>query len=166
MKRTTYLLFGCVIAVVAAIGVGYGLIGSWVGGAFAIGFGGVWLLTHLSGYHPAVAVLMWLCLTGIAAIGIVLGLSSALMLIAVVAALCAWDIAHYEQQFDAVSRIDNSDALDRAHYMRLALTALISLALGAVALLIRVNLSFALALVIALMAVILLGQLVRVALRS
>lgn len=166
MKRTTYLLFGCVIATVLALGFSYALGRHWLGAAIAIGFGGVWLLAHLHGYHPTVTILMWLCLTGVAAAGITLGLSPVLMLIAVVAALCAWDIAHYEQQQNVVSRVDKLEALDRTHLTRLALMALGSLALGAVALLIRVNLGFALALAIALIAIILLGQLVRVALRT
>ena len=164
MRRTTVVLFGCVIVAVLALGIGYLLGGRWVGALVVAGIGGVWLLVHLLGDRPTGNLLAWLCFTAVAVFGMLIGLPAMLMLVAVVAALCAWDIAHYEQRHDEVERVDGSDVLDRAHLTRLALTAAGGLALGAIALVIRVDLGFGLALALAILAVILL-QLVRVVLR-
>jgi hypothetical protein len=166
MRRTTIVLFGCVIVAVLALGIGYVLGGSWIGAAAAVGIGGAWLLVHLLSDRPAGNLLAWLCLTSVAAIGVAIGLPAGFMLVAAVAALCAWDIAHYEQRRDEVSRVDSSDAMERQHLIRLAITAAGGLALGAAALLVRVNFGFGVAIVLAIVAVVLLSQLARMATRG
>ena len=163
MRRTTIVLFGCVIVTVLALGAGYLIGGSWVGALVVVGIGGMWLLAHLIGNHPAGNLLAWLSLTGGAAIGVAIDLPAGLMLVAAVAALCAWDVAHYEQRLGEAARIESSGALDRQHMSRLALTAAAGLAIGAMALLIRVDLGFGVAFALAIAAVVLLSQLVRLA---
>ena len=163
MRRTTIVLFGCVIVTVLALGAGYLIGGSWVGALVVTGIGGMWLLAHLIGNHPAGNLLAWLSLTGAAAIGVAIDLPAGLMLVAAVAALCGWDVAHYEQRLGEAARVDPFGALDRQHMSRLALTAAAGLALGAMALLIRVDLGFGVAFALAIAAVVLLSQLVRLA---
>ncbi len=162
MRRNSLLLFGCVIVAVVAMGIGFALGGSWIGVAVASGLGGVWLLVHMLGNRSTGNLAVWLCFNALAAVGLAIDLPAGWMLIAAVAALCAWDMIHYEQRRASATRVDAIDLMDRRHTIWLALTGGVGLVLGAAALFIRVDFGFGIALVLALAAVILLSQLMRV----
>ncbi|MCL5273644.1 MAG: hypothetical protein M1434_02725 [Chloroflexi bacterium] len=161
MKRTTLLLIGCVAAAAIALGAGYVAGGAVIGGAIALLAGGLWLLAVFLGDRPAATTLGWVCFSGAAGFGVVIGLQPGLMLIALVAALCAWDIAYTEQRLNAALRVDQAALLERRHLRALALAAGAGLAVGAAALLIRVEFGFGIAAVLAIAAVVLLGWMAR-----
>ena len=161
MKRTTILLIGCVAVSAVALGAGYIMGGVYIGGLVALLAAALWLLAAFLGNRTAATTLGWVCFSGAAAAGMLIGLQPGLMLVALVAALCAWDIAHFEQRLSAAARVDNAALLERRHLRALALTGAAGLALSAAALLARMEISFGAAAVAAVAAVVLLGWLAR-----
>lgn len=161
MTRIRLLMIGCVVIVAIALGAGYMAGGIIVAGLIAPLAAGLWLLAVLAGRPPAAATLGWLFCSAAAGIGVSMGLQPALMLIALVAALGAWDIIHFEQRLNAAARVDDAALLERRHLRALALVAAAGLAFSAAALLVRVDLGFGLAGGVAIAVVVLLGWITR-----
>src|SRR4051812_22641975 len=142
-----------------ALAFGYANQALWgVGSAVAIGL--LWQIGDWRGWNWAADV----CLAGwvaLAAFGAWQELTAGWMLIGVVAALGAWDLAHFATRLrDAGTRPPPTD-LARAHLRQLAVVAAAGLLLGGIALGIRVELAFGWAILAGALAIIGLSRLLR-----
>ena len=85
---------------------------------------------------------------GAAAAGVLLGVAGALALAGVVAGLAGWDLGRFARRAHGAG-LAAGEALERAHLRRLLLVLGAGLALGGLALSLRVSLSFGWALLLA-----------------
>jgi hypothetical protein len=161
MKATSVLGLVALCAAALALGIGYALTSLWIGSVAAVLAGIAWLLAYAVALPTRLHDALWLLFMLLAGVGLLLALPAWLMLIAVVAALCAWDLAHLAARLRGVQRIDQPARLVGAHLRRLGLSAGLGLLLGGLALSVRVGLDFGSATLLALAALILLSQAVR-----
>jgi len=92
---------------------------------------------------------------GLAATGLRLGLGAGWMLLAVVAALCAWDLEHLVERPSHPAYAGSEDgrrAVERAHLGRLLAVAAVGLLLGSAGLLAQARITFLPALLLSLLA--------------
>ncbi len=93
--------------------------------------------------------------TGLAAVGLRLGLGAGWMLLAVVAALCAWDLEHLEERLSQPIYAGSEaarHAMQKEHARRLLAVAALGLGLGAAGLVAQARITFLLALLLSLLA--------------
>ena len=142
-----------------ALALGYAGPALWgVGSAVVVGL--LWLAGDWRGWDwTADACLAgWV---GLAAFGAWQELPAGWMLIGVVAALAAWDLAHFAAHLRGAGATPPPAELARAHLRRLASVAAAGLLLSGIALGIRVELTFGWALLAALLAIIGISRLLR-----
>lgn len=108
-----------------------------------------------------VTPLAFIALTVSAAAGTFWGVAPIWLLVAVAAALAAWDLDHFTHRLSSVEESTYTRALARQHFTRLAIAAAAGLGLGIIALNVQVELSFRWAIGLALALFIGLGQVVR-----
>jgi hypothetical protein len=141
-----------------ALAFGYAGTALWgLGSTVAIGL--LWLAGDWRGWDWTADVCLagWV---GLAAFGAWQELPAGWMLIGVVAALAAWDLAHFTTRLrDAGTRPPAE--LTHAHLRQLAIVAAAGLLLGGIALGIRVDLTFGWALLAAMLAIIGISRLLR-----
>lgn len=126
--------------------------------AFAL-LGAVWCEGILRPWNW-LASLMLIIFAGGAVYGAWQGFTPVLMLVGICAALSAWDLDHMLQRFAKVKPAGVMNGLERHHMIRLAEVNGIGLILGGSVFLFKIHISFALALVLGLAAVIALSQIV------
>jgi hypothetical protein len=90
---------------------------------------------------------------GMAAAGLLLGVGAGWMLLAVVAALSAWDLDAFVRRLKDAARVVDRDALERQHLLRLLMVDGLGLGLAAVALGVRVRLGFGLVILLGILAI-------------
>ncbi|BCX02083.1 MAG: hypothetical protein KatS3mg053_0021 [Candidatus Roseilinea sp.] len=95
------------------------------------------------GLAAALANLTFTAVMAGAAVGLLIGALSALMLLTVVAALAAWDLTHFERRMQALVRVERAGDIERRHLRWLMAALLGGTALAGLALTIRATLSFA-----------------------
>ena len=136
----------------AALALGYGLGGTWIGTGLILLVGLLWLAGQWRrwGWVASPALVLFV---GTAAFGLWLGLGAGWMLAGVVAALSAWDLDHFAQRLKRAGRVEGARALERGHLGRLLAVDGLGLALGALALGLRIQFGFGAALVLGLLAV-------------
>ncbi len=148
----TRLAFICVCLATAALALGYGLGRAWIGLAPLLIVGSTWSVGRWRGWgwvaSPALTTFV-----AMATIGLWIGLGGGWMLVGVVAALSAWDLEHFAQRLQCLGRVEGAHTLERAHLWRLLTVDGLGLALGAVALGLRIRLGFAAAFILGLLAV-------------
>jgi hypothetical protein len=129
--------------------------GSWPWAAASLGLGAAWLVAEVRGWHLAAPL-------GFTASGALAGFSlwlswdpgvALLALVAIVAALCAWDLDGLARRLDRFGYEGDRSRLERQHLRRLLAVASLGLALGSLALGIKIRLSFLPALLLTLVAV-------------
>lgn len=164
MKWTAVSFILC--ATLGAVGLAIGhLQGNMpVGGFVAVATAGAWLA--LRARWPATGTAALFLLAGEAALGIRAGLPPLLMLAASVAALCAWDLDAFERRLSAAGQDETQPGLERRHLGRLGMVAVAGFILAALTMLVQVRLSFGAALLLALLALVLFSQAVRLIIRS
>jgi hypothetical protein len=143
------------------LALGYGLVGLWVGAAFVVVLGFLWLVGQRRGWGWMASVML-VFFVGAASIGIWLDAPDGWMLLGVVATLSAWDLDHFAQRLSGVGR-DNVEAihnLERPHLVRLLIVDGLGLLFGAVALGIEVDLGFGTALLLGLLVILGLSRVV------
>ncbi len=158
-KITAWLLPAGTVLAAASLAMGYGLNELW-GGAVTVGVvGAFWVVGQWRrwGWVASVALVL---LIGAAAVGLWLGAGGGWMLVGVVAALVAWDLDRFAWRMRAAGRVEDADALERCHLQRLLTVSGAGLLLGAAALSLRVRLGFAVAFLLALLAVLGLSRVV------
>jgi hypothetical protein len=96
--------------------------------------------------------------TGLAANGIWLGLGAGWMLLALVAALVAWDLAPFQRRMASTDGVRKQGAVERRHLVRLGLVVGLGSVLALLTLGIELRLTFLSALLLGLLAVIGLGR--------
>jgi len=155
MSLSEKALFASIGLAAGALALGYGLGGLWPGVAVAGGFGALWLFSQ-RGRRTWPAAALLLGAAALAAAGLWLDLGAGWMLAGLVGALCAWDLDHWLRQMRGVEWNESSAArrlaLEKGHLSRLVAVAGVGLALGLVALAVRVRLSFFLAVLLGLLA--------------
>ena len=140
-----------------ALALGYGLGGRWAAAAAALAAGVLWLAgwwRRIAGTEGAGL----LAFTGLAAWGLWLGLGAGWMLLAVVGALVAWDLAPFQRRMAATDRVQEQAAIERRHLARLGLVIGLGCFLALLALGIELRLTFLPILLLGLLAVIGLGR--------
>lgn len=157
-----------IIGTMAAVGLAvlslalvYGRHGEWTGVLAASALGLVWLSGLWRGWH-------WLTGAGLfgfaalAAWGMWLGLPAAWLLAGIIAALAAWDLAHFTRRLELPGhQVVNRAALVRAHLQRSGVALGLGLLLGGIALALPLGLNLGWALLLGLLAVFGLAGLIR-----
>ncbi len=142
-----------------ALALGYGLSGLWTWMLLVLALGLLWLLGQRRGWGwMASAVLVLFVIA--AASGLWFGLVAGWMLSGVVAALSAWDLDHFALRLRSVERVEGAHELERRHLRRLLIADGLGLLLAALALRVEIELSFGVALLLGLFAVLGLGQVI------
>jgi hypothetical protein len=147
----TASLTASIVLTTSALALGYGLNGTWVGVILIAATGFVWLLGLRRGWRW-VAPCGLVCYVIMAAIGLGMGSWNGWMLIGVVGALSAWDLDHFVRRLRESGQVENTHALERRHFQRLLIVDSVGLLLGMVALGIRIEFSFSIGLLLAVLA--------------
>lgn len=107
---------------------------------------------------PKVAFVLFV---GAAAFGLGQDLPSGWMLLGLVAALSAWDLAHFAHLLDGAEGVEQRRLLERRHLRRLLIVDGLGLLLGGAALTVQIQLGFGLVLLLGLLALLGLSRAVR-----
>ena len=127
---------------------GFALHDQWVGTAVVLAAGALWLLAQwraLPWASPAGLVAQGIA----AAVAMLLGVGGVWPVLALVAALVAWDLDQFSQRMRAAGRVDDALGQERRHIRRILIVAGLGGLLGLAALSLQVRLSFGLALLLA-----------------
>ncbi|MGD8624715.1 MAG: hypothetical protein PVF47_02325 [Anaerolineae bacterium] len=154
---TARLLPATVGLATLALALGYGLGAQWTGTAAALAAGLLWLAAWWRRL-PWTAAAGLVAFTILAAGGIWLGLGAGWMLLALIAALAAWDLDAFARRLAGADRIHEEEAVERRHLARLGLVIGLGGFLALLALGIELRLTFLPALLLGLLAVIGLGR--------
>ena len=141
---------------------GFGLASHPLIGLSAAVLGAGWLVIswRLVGSSPTLDDFGLLIFTGIAAWGLLQGLSAWLALIEVMLALTAWDMGRFIRRQALALNDVAAKRMERTHLIRLGQALGGGLLLGSLALVVHIPLDFGLALVIGIIAVVALSRLV------
>ncbi len=148
-----WLTLGSIGLVVFALVVSFALAGYWLVVIVCVCAGGAWLFAALRGW-PSVPTLGLLATSAATVYGDFEGVAMPGLLVALVAALVAWDGGTFVGRLRATAEVAFADDLIRSHVRRVLIVAAIGLVVGLLALLLRVSLSFGWALVLAALAII------------
>lgn len=142
-----------------AIALGYEGGGYRRGTVFALAVGFLWLL---STRRDRAGMASWglVSLVGAAAFGLWLGLEAGWMVFGVVAALSAWDLDHFARRLGQAGQVEKMRRLEAVHLRRLAVVDGVALLTATVALGIRVELGFGMALLLGGLAILGLSQMI------
>lgn len=138
----------------ACLAAAHALGGSWAWAAACLGLGGLWLLGRWRHWAPA-AALGLAAFTALAGLGLWLDGrpgTALLALLAVVAALCAWDLDGLAWRLARYPFIGDRAGLERRHLVRLLAVAALGLVLGGATLAIQIRLTFLPAVLLSLLA--------------
>lgn len=146
------LIVSIVLAVSALAGA-YAEAGLWIPAALIVSLAVSVIFTQRSG-KAWTASLTTVLLASAAAVGAWLELQGWLLLMGLIAALSAWDLDAFARQLRSVDAVEQEQALKRRHLERLLIVDALALLLGVSALTVQIRLSFGLALVLALIALV------------
>lgn len=138
------LLLAAIVVTAACLAAAYLLAASWAGAAAGLALGALWLLGQRYRWPPAAALGLGASTT-LAALGLWLddGAGTALLaLLAVVAALCAWDLEGLARLLARYPFVGDQADLERRHLARLLAVAALGLLLGGVTLALQIRLTF------------------------
>jgi hypothetical protein len=136
------------------LALGFASSGLWAGTAAVLAVGALWLLGHLRGPGQP-GVLRWTSSAAFAmqaiaaAVAVWMEVWAGWPLLGLVAALVTWDLDQFAWRMRAAGRVDDGPGLERLHIQRLSIVAGIGCLLAAAGLVVRVRLSFGLALFLA-----------------
>lgn len=156
MKR--YATIAICIATLLPAGV-FAAGGHWAEAVVAVLAGVVWLAGLQRGWGWAGGFGAFVC-TVLALWGAFIGLTAALMLIGVVAMLCAWDLYSLALRLGTV-RVMNEQAIIQGHLRYLGIVATLGLVLGGIALAIRAEIGFGWLVALALVGIMALARFVK-----
>lgn len=137
----TLLVPGLILLAALAEVIGYGLASYWLGSVVAAGLGLAWLIGQRRAF-VWVTNLAFMAVVGVAAWGVWAGVAAGWMLTATVAALSAWDLAHFSYRLARATQIEAEARLEQEHRQRLLIVAAPGWLIGGAALLIRFELNF------------------------
>ena len=156
MKRNALLAIG-VAALLLALA--YAIAGRWIGTLAAVLVGAAWL-AGVWRELPSVSDVALVGAIVVAAAGPPQGAPALPLLLGVVAALVAWDLARFAARLRA-AEVADAPALERAHLRYVGSVAGVGLVLGGLALVVRVAIGFGWVILFGVVAIVALGQLVR-----
>jgi hypothetical protein len=135
-----------------SLALGYGLSSLWAWTPLLVIIGLLWLVGQRYDWAgwPSVGLI---CFVGAAAWGVWGGAAVGWLLGGTIAALVAWDLAHFSQRLKYGGQVENIAELKRTHLRRLLVVAGLGLLLGGVALSIQIELNFGWALLLGLLAI-------------
>ncbi len=151
---------GSTILATLALALGYAREARWEEWALIAGAGVLWLIGQQMTWRwmPAIGFAFFVSM---AARGAWLHLQAALMLVAVVAAMTAWDLSEFQLRLPPTRPVGSTLDLERQHLWRLVLVDALGLALAALALEVRIDLGLGSALLLGVLVVVGLSQAVR-----
>lgn len=147
-----WLLRICVGVATGVPALAFALAGLWAGAVGALLLGISWLALDGLRWRWLSSTGLILC-TGLAGIGITLGLPAMGMLVSLLAALTAWDLDDLRQALESDASLQRAAAMQRQHLQRLLTVDVLGLVLGLVALQVRTRLTLGLALLLGLLAI-------------
>ena len=157
---TGRVLLGSIGLAMGILALDFAQAGLWTWIPLIVAVAAVWLVGLRRGWEwTALAGLV--CYTGVAAAGLLLDLEVGWMLLAMVATLTAWDLDHFFRRLNRVGGVGPDRSLERRHLLRLLMVDSVGLLLGAIALRIEVELTFATILLLGLLAALGLAQTIR-----
>jgi hypothetical protein len=166
MRYTTEnLISGSIVFTSLVLTLGYGLGGYWLLALGIVGLGFAWLFGQRRAWRWTAAI-GFVVVTGLAALGVWFKLSTLWLLLAIVGALTAWDLADFAQRLGQTTNVHQAPVMSRIHVRRLQIAAGLGLLLGLVALGVQVQLNFGWAVFLALLMVISLSWVVGLIRRS
>ena len=146
-----------IVAATAGISAAF-MVGSlWIPAAAIVLLGIVWAGARRARGDWIAWTMMGL-FTVVAAAGAWLELRPVFLVIGLTAAVSAWDLDHFRRQLDGADLVERRTVLSQRHLRRLALVDAISIIAAAAALNVRVELSFAVAVLLGLVALIALSR--------
>lgn len=152
IPRLVYASVGLAAVCLAA---GLALAGSWPWAAAALGLGALWLAGQWRQW-PSAAALGFATSVALAVLSLWLSAKASvalLALLAVVAALWAWDLDGLARRLARYTYVGDRGRLERQHLGRLLIVSALGLLLGLVALALRIRLTFLPALLLSLLTV-------------
>jgi hypothetical protein len=157
MKTITFFSIG--LATVTLL-LGYSLALSWPGGAGALLLGLLWLIGQYRRW-PQIASLGLAGFVGLAAVGIWQGVPAGWLFVSSVAALVAWDLAHFAQRLEQAEQVAAENRLVQDHLRQLAGVAGLGLLAGGVALTFQLELNLGWAMLLVVLVLIGLGRMLQ-----
>jgi hypothetical protein len=149
-----------IVLAASALIAGYGLGALWLPAAAVLVMGVLWILGQRAGWSWF-AWLMVVLFTGAAAIGTLLDLNRILLTVGLIASVSAWDLDAFARQLRRVDAVEKELALKRRHLRRLLVVDSLGLLIAVLALAVQIKLSFGLALVLGLVALVGLSRAIR-----
>jgi hypothetical protein len=137
----------------AILAVRYALVGAPVAVIIVCAAGLLWLWGDRRSWRWAASAALATAV-GMTIAGVLLGLEIGLMLLVVTLALSAWDLDDFAQRLRYAGA---TWAHERAHLLRLAAADIVGLAIGAIALGVRIRLNFVVLIVLGILAIVALG---------
>jgi hypothetical protein len=149
MKLTLMLLPATFVLAWVAIGLGFALRNAPIFTLASLAVVAVWAAGWLRRWRAVTTTLAdasFVAVTALAGVGILINAPAILMLVAVVAALIAWDLTHLDQRLRgdkaAAMRVERADEIERQHVRWLLLAAGCGFGVAGLALTVRASLSF------------------------
>lgn len=145
----------------AVLALSFGLQGFWLGALAALGLGlGGWIgwREEMEFWNPDIYFTAAMLLS---AFGAFLGLMTILLVIAVAAALAGWDLFRFLERINQSGSSEQIEAFEKPHLARLGFALLGGSVTALIVLSAQVQISFAVALVLAGVLIISAGQLIR-----
>lgn len=157
--RASHVFWTAVALSFAALAAGYALHGYWPGSLVSLGFAALWVLIRRRSIRAAWASsLLFVLATGAAVVGVLIELVPWLMLLALSAALAAWDLDFFLRRMEAADLILDRVRLERQHLLKLGVVEMIALTFGGLALLIHLQVGFGVEVLLGVLAVGLITQ--------
>jgi len=125
--------FVSMVPAALSLAIGYALAGFWVGAAFAVGAGLLWLAALWRDWRRVIGLSV-IIVVGIAALGTWLEVSAGWLLFGLIATLVAWDLDDFSHRFGQSEHRQGYGTLQRIHLQRLAVVTGSGLLLGGIAL--------------------------------
>jgi hypothetical protein len=141
MRRTTWLIFGCIGVGTAGLIVGEAWSGWWFGALLWLACGGLWAYGQWRAWAN-LAPLGFVIYTLGAVLGLWLRQPPLLLLLVVTAALSAWDLDHFARHISNAGRVEQAEKIELQHLRRLLVIDGIALLLAGGALLVRAHFRF------------------------
>ena len=118
-----------------------------------VGLGVVWFIGEGKGWRglPEAGLIIFI---GLAALGLYLEKPAFLMLLGSIVALVTWDLSLFARRLAQAEWIENDVTVRRTHWQRLAMTAGLGLLLSGLALGVAIPMSFGVAIILGLLAVV------------
>jgi hypothetical protein len=152
MRWTWRIFYASLFLAAAFLSLAYGLGGLWqaIPVLLFIAGGWGWASRKILEWPAPLGLVLFVIAS---AIGLWLFATPGLILPGMIAALAAWDLAHFLRRTHAVHRIEEAARLERIHMLRLGAVIGVGGLFGAAALLLRLSFSFGITFLVGLLAI-------------